>query len=584
MSGIGTPHANRGGVLGRYINAIPALGYYEIFKTYYANKQEDDAYVITNTPKETVVNPYKIGYGGNVADPANPRNPNAHVPMNGQQPTNGRWGLGVTIEVSGYQYEEYEVTIKDFWDIYISLWDSNNNELYTNTIGGFMTEENYWQNAFLNFQIRKLEIPSPDSKFYQIVIYDIPLNSTRQAIWGNASMGTIITKAVLGNNEIVVKTTDAFGLTPFKLQNIDDFRMKILSWHTLNVPFEINSNIGVSSNGEWNKADANGGLPYTCLVDKYQSGKTLNQGAMNGLCIKTYQSDIYNNWVQTSWIDGPNGIAQLTAVATTNGKFLIDSLNQAEKLYNLLNRIAVSDGTYESWQDVVYTELPKMHIETPIYLGGMSNEVVFEEIVQNAPATTEDGTTTLGTLGGRGTLVKRKGGNVIAKCNEACFIIGIVSLTPRIYYTQGNEFYLTDLLSMDDYHKPALDGIGYQNLIGERLAWWDTEIDENENISKRSTIGKIPAWMEYMTAVDKAYGDFADESDSEQGKAFMILGRRYEPTDSGQGIKDATTYVDPSKFNYAFAYTELEAQNFWVQIRSKITARRFMSAKQIPNI
>ena len=132
---------------------------------------------------------------------------------------------------------------------------------------------------------------------------------------------------------------------------------------------------------------------------------------------------------------------------------------------------------------------------------------------------------------------------------------------------------------MDDFHKPALDGIGFQNLIGERLAWWDTKVKGHSVIESRSVIGKVPAWIEYMTAVDKCFGDFAEP----EGRGFMALQRDYEMTTEYE-IADATTYIDPRKYNYAFAYTDIDAQNFWVQIKSNITARRLMSAKQIPNI
>jgi hypothetical protein len=64
---------------------------------------------------------------------------------------------------------------------------------------------------------------------------------------------------------------------------------------------------------------------------------------------------------------------------------------------------------------------------------------------------------------------------------------------------------------------------------------------------------------------------------------FMTLNRRYE-WDSTIGIKDVTTYIDPSKFNTIFAQSNLDAQNFWVQILANITARRKMSAKVIPNL
>ena len=64
----------------------------------------------------------------------------------------------------------------------------------------------------------------------------------------------------------------------------------------------------------------------------------------------------------------------------------------------------------------------------------------------------------------------------------------------------------------------------------------------------------------------------------------MTLNRKYEMDYTNGRIKDLTTYIDPSKFNHIFADTRLDAQNFWVQIAAKITARRKMSAKVMPNL
>ena len=63
-----------------------------------------------------------------------------------------------------------------------------------------------------------------------------------------------------------------------------------------------------------------------------------------GLCLKTYQSDIFNNWIQTDWIDGENGINEITAIDTSSGEFKLDALILAKKVYNMLTRIAVSGG------------------------------------------------------------------------------------------------------------------------------------------------------------------------------------------------------------------------------------------------
>ena len=40
---------------------------------------------------------------------------------------------------------------------------------------------------------------------------------------------------------------------------------------------------------------------------------------MVGLALKTYQSDINTNWVNTEWIDGETGINAITAIDTSGG-------------------------------------------------------------------------------------------------------------------------------------------------------------------------------------------------------------------------------------------------------------------------
>lgn len=537
----------------RGINAIPALAYYEIFKTYYANKQEENAYVIGTEIIEGHVDNFDYGKARFLST-GNEVNLDFENSISLQ--TNGGLPVDIIIEPNNEPqgYEE---------NIYLDFYKTT-----SELVGGYSFKSLLEMNSSQDFGSNAKVMTKLGTNIYR-------LNSLPNLLTNYQTI-TRICLTYRSNTTYFYKQR---GLEPFALANIDDMRLKLLSFHTLGQAFNISPDTDSANNWGYNSGTDQSGMPYIKLVDLFapddgtQETYTLNATPLNGLCVKTYQSDLFNNWVNTEWIDGENGIAAVTSISTSDGSFTIDSLNFAEKLYNMLNRIAVSDGSYEGWQDAVYTETPKRHIESPIYLGGMSSEIVFEEIVQSAPAEGNP----LGTLGGKGKLLKRKGGHVTVKTNEAAFIIGIVSLTPRVNYSQGNEFYLTDLLSMDDFHKPALDGIGFQNLIGERMAWFDTH---NTNSGwERSTVGKVPAWIEYMTAVDKTYGDFAETG----GRGFMALNREYE-RDGSDNIKDATTYIDPRKYNYAFAVTDIDAQNFWVQIQADIKARRLMSAKQIPNI
>ena len=131
---------------------------------------------------------------------------------------------------------------------------------------------------------------------------------------------------------------------------------------------------------------------------------------------------------------------------------------------------------------------------------------------------------------------------------------------------------------MNDIHKPALDEIGYQDLITDQMHYGDSIISSNGQVVFKSA-GKVPAWINYMTNVDVIRGNFAIENDN----GFMVLDRNYEMDVNGI-IKDLTTYIDPSKYNTIFADTRLDAMNFWAQIAMRKTVRRKMSAKAIPNL
>ena len=100
--------------------------------------------------------------------------------------------------------------------------------------------------------------------------------------------------------------------------------------------------------------------------------------------------------------------------------------------------------------------------------------------------------------------------------------MGIGSITPRIDYSQGNEFF-NELRTVDDIHKPALDGIGYQDSLNWQRAWWDdTRMEQNGRI--QSSAGKTVAWINYMTNINRTFGNFAINDN----EAFMVLNRNYE--------------------------------------------------------
>lgn len=525
----------------RTFNAIPLLAYWDIYKCYYANKQEEKGVMITKNLS------YVEGQFTYIQERGQ-----ATYSTNISEVNNGSLPTGITLSTG----EVYQLLTNIHGGNYVLNGASGYSLGYTNLIN-WTTLDCIIFNGSTNTRVAITNVfntatTTADGR----ILLGQPLST-----YTNKVLKGFVYKPVRNLNG---RTT----LKTFNLKNIDDMRVEVLR--------------GTREN--WAVDCSYLDTPFIDCYEPDIDGNSLAKYPQNGLAIKTYQSDLLQNWLQTEWIDGVGGINEITAVDTSSGNFQIDALNLANKVYNMLNRIAVSDGTYESWQEAVYSVEANRRAETPIYKGGMACEIMFEEVVSTT--STED--QPLGTLAGKGRTVGDRGGHLEIRVTEPSYIMGIVSITPRIDYSQGNDWDVTELETMDDLHKPALDGIGFEDLLQERAAWFGTVAEEDPDdqdslIYKKYAMGKTPAWMNYMTAVNECHGDFAEL----EKNLWMTLNRQYEydtdPTSDG-GIKDLTTYVDPRKFNYTFADASLEAQNFWVQIGIKCFARRVMSAKILPNL
>ena len=318
------------------------------------------------------------------------------------------------------------------------------------------------------------------------------------------------------------------------------------------------------------------------LVNMFDALITSQANKLGGLLLKTYDSDIFNNWIRTDWIDGAGGITELTSIDITanDGKLTMDALNLQQKVYNMLNRIAVSGGTYRDWLETVYTAGKYLdRPETPVFIGGMTQYIEFDEVISKSATETEYGSQPLGDIAAIGRGGKPiNNGHIHYQCEEPGYIMGLMAITPMIDYSQGNDFDL-NLQTIDDIHKPALDGIGYQDLIQEQMVG-ETSVYEGAstlNSLKHLAANKTVAWIDYMTNYNRTFGDFA----AGEALDFMVLNRRYE-VGKDNTIKDLTTYIDPQKYIEIFADTSIDSQNFWVQTVIQATRRGNYSAKQIP--
>lgn len=526
----------------QHLRSFPAifnLAYWDTFKNYYANKQEEYAYVITGINH----NWKSISVGNGVS-----------WSKTWTENKSAAYKIEPTTEKPKYIKLEFEENI--------SPEEVNEIQFLTN-IPGSTQKLNELTRLGDSFVFERTDpdamgIKAPDNPRKATKVYVYKVKQTIQIAYN---------MDLAGENLITMPDNQKIKLTQFKLKNIDEERTKILAAPSTSAYTVSNLTM------PYGAATATLDLPNYDRSKTYHSSNAWFSQA--GLAVKTYLSDRYNNWLNTEWIDGTTGgINAITAVDVTDGKLTMDALILQKKIFNMLNRVAITDGTYQAWREATYGIRSATLPESPIFCGGMQSEIAFDEIVSNS-ATDEE---PLGTLAGRGIATMYKSGRGLKiKCTEPSMIMALGSITPRIDYSQGNKWWAR-LQNMDDFHKPTLDAIGFQELITDEMAAWNTEVTGQEEVAY-SSLGKQPSWIEYTTDVNETYGEFA----AGMPLAFMCLNRVYEENEDGT-INNASTYIDPTIYNNIFAESRLSSQNFWVQVAFDVTARRVMSAKQIPNL
>lgn len=502
---------------GIYKNGVPLLMYLDIFKNFFANTQENKFYMLKGAGAVTldIQDTYQSSHDGNYTIGKN------------QESIDITKSTNIHTNLTNIDYQRFWNSIK------ITTLESDGG-LYYKTLGQITS------NALTDTIILNNISADP----YATILQFFTTKETAKFI-----------KTELGQ---------------YDLKLLDQIRDVILHKKGNQTLILQGTNLDASQNGSEE------------LKTMFDDLIASQSNKLGGMLLKTYDSDIFNNWVKTDWIDGAGGITEITSIDITanDGKLTMDALNLQQKVYNMLNRIAVAGGTYRDWLETVYTAGKYLdRPETPVFIGGMTQYIEFDEVISKSATETAYGSQPLGDIAAIGRGGKPlNNGHIHYQCEEPGYIMGLMAITPMIDYSQGNDFDL-NLQTIDDLHKPALDGIGYQDLIQEQMVG-ETSVYQNSgsiNSLKHLAANKSVAWIDYMTNYNRTFGDFA----AGEALDFMVLNRRYEVS-SNNTIEDLTTYIDPQKYIEIFADTSIDSQNFWVQTVIQATRRGNYSAKQIP--
>lgn len=567
--GVGVKEGNTV-IVTRDINAIPYLGYYDICKTFYCNKQEGVGYIIHSEPITADAEIILANYFGNTVTPPTTVEPEQNAPIETGEmdtpPTLADSSFVAYITDASTMNIDISGTLGAFDPNRIGLWMCK----YSPTLD---EDEAIWESV----RFRDL--------FESITQKDKFNTGTVWTTNGSKPLKKFTDYKYWTIGKVWFDTGEEDEVTPrlkeFPLSDIDDMRIDILSKIKETAPYTI----------EFNDVDSD--IPDTSVYKLPLSYTKKSDGSINststrqdqdGLCVGTYQSDIFNNWLDAEEIglaDTVSAIKVETITPETGAPYqgiYVNEISLKTKVWEMMNAITTSGGGLLDYYDAVYDHEVWMGVYSPVYCGGISKELVFQQIISNA----QSGDEPLGTLAGRGVLKDgANGGTLTIKTDEPSFIMIVFKLTPRLSYSQGNAWW-NNLKTMRDLHNPYMDRIGFQNLITDKMAWWDTQITGSFEapIPVFKSAGKQTAWLDYQTSYNRVKGNFAKRFSQQ----YMVNPRNYTPDLSGTTpkIKDLTTYIDPTNTNYIFADVSLSAQNFWLEVDIDAKARRKMSSKTQP--
>lgn len=572
----------------RFINAVPLLGYWDIIRSFYANTQEPnipfisfsgEAGSVTSSLNEDVN--FSLGSCPlSVIDDArqtilqSPGNEHIIIPLINSTQSN----------TSSVKYHGlFPNTASDGLNCYSTLLSycaQGGLALKTYKSDRFTT----WLNAetyYQNMASSSMLVSNVPSNVYSRVTSEQHIAVGFNALMGNTN-SDITANAILGQYNAFGETDET---TESRQQNVvggvvnayqkwEGYGLSSASDGVANRLLEDGQYTqafggtvyGAQHPREWNQLNYTGFMPQgTDMGEQIPFSGTSTLGP-------------YNDWSSR----------QNVAI----GRLSMDALYFASHLDRMLKRTQLAGGRYSDWNYVQYGNSIRAIVEAPTFIRSHSFTLACEDVVQTSETS---GDNPLGTLAGRG-----RGGAAGRHVNfyvpEHGFMMTIFSISPYVDYSQGVSWYLR-MTSLGDIHVPVLDGIGFQDLISDDLTTAytvtpQTTVGNTDNDYHYGYygIGKQPAFIEWMTNENRVYGDFADPD----RLMYMTLCRRFadwsieladvHSSPSYSVDVNFSTYIDPRDWNYCFADTSLESQNFWVQLAFHITAKRVISKKIMPHL
>lgn len=328
-------------------------------------------------------------------------------------------------------------------------------------------------------------------------------------------------------------------------------------------------------------------LPLSSLFTNAK-GQTLPSYSLplSGLFLKCHMPDRMNVILNSDFFE--KNVSSVR-VSTTGDNFQIDQLVTAKKLWNSRNKDAMTSGTFKDWVRSHFGVTPKIMDDMPTFCGSYSSAINFEDI--RATTTVKDANGEVEqALGDKGSSALSYGSSRMHRivADRPGYVMVLASIVPYVDYFQFADRYAF-YTKLSDEFRPEFNGIGLQDVLASDLvySWRNPSTGTTAQINTYDesidplliSLGKQPAWIEYMTRVNKIRGTFCTTENSwVLSKNLLGQSDAFNPS-----TINPPYYVYPSEWNQPFAIQDATAQNFLAQFYIRHFVRSTVQKRLLPN-
>lgn len=208
----------------------------------------------------------------------------------------------------------------------------------------------------------------------------------------------------------------------------------------------------------------------------------------------------------------------------------------------------------------------------PEYLGGFSRNVGVQQITSS----TSTSEINLGDYGGQATLFANSDHSITTYCDEHCFVIGVLTITPIPVYSQLLDPTWTKS-NIFSYQWPEFNHLGYQPIAMKHVTPIESYVtgktSGEDELNK--TFGYQRPYWDMVSRVDTSHGHMrTDMSDYLMTRYFQT------PPELGHDF----LVVNPEDLTNPFVDTDANADNIVGQAYFEVHAQRPVSRMAIPRI